>query len=149
MNINIRKGRETDISDLFSLVKELAVYEKAPHEVVTTEHEYIQLFREDLFEFLVAEKEGKISGVALYFFTFSTWKGKVLFLEDFVVFPELRGQGIGSRLFEAVMQEAKSRDCAMMKWEVLDWNEDAIRFYEKYDVVLEKNWWDGKIFFKH
>lgn len=146
-NMIIRKGRTDDIPAVFTLVEELAVYEKAKHEVVTTEELYQKLFREGLFDFFVAEEEGEVHGIALFYLTFSTWKGKMMYLEDFVVFPEQRGRGIGQLLFDAVIREAKALECTMMKWQVLDWNVDAHRFYEKYDAVIEKNWWNGKLFF--
>lgn len=146
-DIIVRKGRPGDIPAVFSLVEELAVYEKAEHEVVTTEELYQKLFREGLFDFFVAEEKGEVHGIALYYLTFSTWKGKMMYLEDFVVFPDQRGRGIGQLLFEAVIREAKVLECSMMKWQVLDWNVDAHRFYEKYDAVIEKNWWNGKLFF--
>ncbi|MBY5957695.1 GNAT family N-acetyltransferase [Membranicola marinus] len=148
MDYHIRKGHTGDIEGVFSLVKELAEFEKAPDEVITTEAEYLALYKEGLFDFLVAESNEKIVGIALYYFTFSTWKGKMLFLEDFVVRQELRGIGIGKALFDGVIEQARKTDCALMKWEVLDWNENAIRFYEKYDATIEKNWWDGKLFFR-
>lgn len=145
--IVIRKGTADDIPAVFSLVEELAIYEKAEHEVVTNIELYEKLFKESLFDFFVAEEKGEVHGIALYYFTFSTWKGKMMYLEDFVVFPEQRGRGIGRLLFEAVIEEAKASECAMMKWQVLDWNVDAHRFYEKYDATLEKDWWNGKLFF--
>lgn len=146
-NIIIRKGTSDDIPAVFSLVEELAVYEKAEHEVVTSIDLYQKLYKESLFDFFVAEERGKVQGIALYYLTFSTWKGKMMYLEDFVVFPEERGRGIGQLLFEAVIEEAKVLECTLMKWQVLDWNVDAHRFYEKYDAILEKDWWNGKLFF--
>lgn len=146
MSFEIRKGMQEDINGLYCLVQELALFEKAPDEVVTTEEEYKRLFYDKLFDFIVAEDEGKIVGIALYYFTFSTWKGKMLYLEDFVVRKACRGQGIGKALFDAVIEEAKRTDCALMKWEVLDWNANAIRFYERYDATFEKGWWNGKIY---
>lgn len=148
MKIKIRKGTPDDIPVVFSLVEELAAYEKAEHEVETTEDLYQKLFEEKLFDFFVAEEGGEVHGIALYYLTFSTWKGKMMYLEDFVVFPDQRGHGLGQALFDAVIGEAKSLGCSMMKWEVLDWNEDAIRFYVKNNAILEKNWWNGKLFFK-
>lgn len=143
----IRKGMPEDIPALFSLVQELAIFEKAEGEVVTTEELYVQLFEEKLFDFFVAEENSVIHGIALFYLTFSTWKGKMMYLEDFVVYPEQRGRGIGRLLFEAVIEEAKLLECTLMKWQLLDWNVDALRFYEKYDSIIEKNWWNGKLFF--
>lgn len=148
MDFKIRKGKPEDIAGVFSLVQELAEFEEAPDEVITTEEEYLELFTEGLFDFIVAESPDEIVGIALFYFTFSTWKGKMMYLEDFVVRQVHRRKGIGKALFEGVIDEAKKTDCALMKWQVLDWNEKATRFYEKYDATLEKNWWNGKIYFR-
>lgn len=148
MDFKIRKGKPEDIAGVFSLVQELAEFEEAPDEVITTEEEYLGLFAEGLFDFIVAESQDEIVGIALFYFTFSTWKGKMMYLEDFVVRQLHRRIGIGKALFEGVIDEAKKTDCALMKWQVLDWNEKATRFYEKYDATLEKNWWNGKIYFR-
>lgn len=143
----IRKGEANDLPGVFALVKELAEYEKAPEQVTATLDDYQRDFEEDIYDFIVAEKNGDIVGIALYYMTYSTWKGRMLFLEDFVVREELRGQGLGQLLFDATIAEAKHRECKLLKWEVLDWNEPAIQFYLKNNAVLEKNWWDGKIYF--
>jgi len=148
MSFEIRKGKQEDIKGVFQLVNELAEFEKAPDEVVTTEKEYRQLYKDGLFELLVAEAEDQIVGIALFYYTFSTWKGKMLYLEDFVVRKSHRNQGIGKALFDATIHEAKNADCALMKWQVLDWNEKAIQFYEKYDCIFDKGWWNGKLFFR-
>ena len=148
MEFEIRKGTTGDIPGVYSLVEELAVYEKAPDEVVTTPEEYVELLNDGLFELIVAEAEGEIVGMALYYYTFSTWKGKMLYLEDFVVRQNQRGKGIGQAVFQAVIEEAQRTNCAMMKWQVLDWNEPAIRFYDKYQAVFDKGWWNGKLFFR-
>lgn len=148
MDFEIRKGSVADMPGVYSLVKELAVFEKAPDEVVTTQEEYVQLYQEGLFELIIAQSAHEIVGIALYYYTFSTWKGKMLYLEDFVVRQAHRRAGIGQALFEAVIEEAKRTDCAMMKWQVLDWNESAIDFYEKYDATFDKGWWNGKLFFR-
>ena len=79
--------------------------------------------------------------------TFSTWKGRMMYLEDFVVNPEYRGQGIGQQLFDSFIAEAKAQDCNLVKWQVLDWNEPAVRFYERNKATIEKEWWNGKIVF--
>lgn len=148
MNYKIRKGKTEDINDLFSLVQELADFEKAPEEVITSVDEYVREYEDGLFDFYVASKDGEIAGIALYYMTFSTWKGKMLYLEDFVVRQNMRGRGIGKALFDAVIEEAKRLDCASMKWQVLDWNETAVRFYEQYDASIEKDWWNGKLYFR-
>ncbi len=148
MEFVIRKGRTEDMAGVFSLVEELAIYEKAPDEVVTTPQEYVQLYDSGLFELIVAESAGEIVGIALYYYTFSTWKGKMLYLEDFVVRQKYRRTGVGRALFDAVIQKGRETDCALMKWQVLNWNESAIRFYERYEAEFDKGWWNGKLFFK-
>ena len=88
----------------------------------------------------VAESNGVILGFALYYVRYSTWKGSRLYLEDFIVTEEARGTGIGSKLFDRVMQEAKEKGFNGMSWQVLDWNEPAINFYKKYNANLEAGW---------
>ena len=129
------------------LVRDLAVYEKAEHELTATVEDYYQDFEAGIFEVLVAEAEGKVVGMALYYMTYSTWKGRMLYLEDFVVKQEVRKSGIGQLLFDAYLKEAKAKGCRLAKWQVLDWNEPAVRFYEKNDALIEKEWWNGKIIF--
>ncbi len=148
MVFEIREGRVDDIPAVFSLVRELAVYERSPDAVVTTPEEYVELMKEELFKIFVAEVEGEVVGMALYYYTFSTWKGKMLYLEDFVVRQKFRRAGIGHALFEKVIEEARQNQCALMKWQVLDWNQPAISFYEKYNVEFDKGWWNGKLFFR-
>ncbi len=128
-----------------ALVQELAFYEKAPHEVVTTPQQYVQDFRDKCFDCLVADMGGQIVGLAFYFMAYSTWKGKMLYLEDLVVQEAYRGKGIGRRLFETVLEEGRRCRCRLVKWQVLGWNEPAIAFYRTFGAVLETEWWNGKI----
>jgi GNAT superfamily N-acetyltransferase len=86
-------------------------------------------------------------GMVLYYLTYSTWKGKMMYLEDFVVKEKNRGKGIGKALYEAFIEEAKHQQCQLAKWQVLDWNEPAIQFYTQNNAILEKNWWNCKVFF--
>src|SRR5690625_6957116 len=109
-NVMIRKGRSEDISVLFALVKELAVFEKAAEEVITTEELYHRLFDEKLFDFFVAEENNTVHGIALFYLTFSTWKGKMMYLEDFVVYTEQRGSGVGRLFFEEVLGEVRDME---------------------------------------
>jgi GNAT superfamily N-acetyltransferase len=129
------------------LVRELAVYEKAEHEFIATLEDYQNDFKEGIFEVLLAEIEGEVVGMCLYYMTYSTWKGKMLYLEDFVVKQTYRQAGVGQQLFDAFIQEARAKGCRLTKWQVLDWNEPAIKFYEKNNAVIEKEWWNGKIIF--
>ncbi|HZV71943.1 MAG TPA: GNAT family N-acetyltransferase [Saprospiraceae bacterium] len=148
MNIRIRKASEADIPSIHSLVRELAEYERGLHKVTTTPESYLLDFRNSVFDAFVAEKGGEVVGMALYFLVFSTWRGRMLYLEDFVVRETERGSGIGKLLFEAFMEEAKRQEVSLVKWQVLDWNEPAINFYKKYDVDFDKEWVDCKIYLK-
>ncbi len=148
MKIQIRKATERDIPGIHALVRELAEYEKGLDKVTTTPESYLKDFNEEVFEALVAERDGIIVGIALYFLVFSTWRGRMLYLEDFVVKESERGAGIGTMLFEAFMEEAKRQDVALVKWQVLNWNEPAINFYKKYQTVFDDEWIDGKIYLK-
>lgn len=147
MNVQIRKGIERDLEGVLALIKELAVYEKAPQEVTIS----LAQLREDgfgnrrLFEFIIAEFEGRVVGMAFYFFRYSTWKGKFLYLEDFVVSEAFRGKGIGAQLFDSVMQVSLSEACVGMTWQVLDWNEPALHFYKKYGAHLDGEWINGRL----
>lgn len=148
-NVLIRKGKEEDLPRVLELVKQLAEYEKAPLEVENT----VEEMRRDgfgsnpIFHFLVAESDGNISGIAIYYIKYSTWKGKCLFLEDIVVDEIQRGKGLGHRLFQEVIQIAKEAGYRRMEWQVLNWNEPAIRFYKKYNAVLGSEWINGKLTF--
>ena len=146
MKCNIRKAGPEDIPAIHDLVRELAVYEKAGHEFVATREEYRQDMADGIFQALVAEKDGLVVGMTLYYMAYSTWKGKMLFLEDFVVKPDARREGIGQQLFDALLLEAEALGCKLVKWQVLDWNKPAIAFYEKNQAVIDKEWWNGTLF---
>ncbi len=143
IDITIRAAHTSDLPEIYDLVVALAVYEKEPNSVQTTLEDYKRLFAQGLFEALVAAHDGKIIGMALYNMAFSTWKGKMLFLEDFIVQEPYRKTGIGQRLFDKLLEVAKAKGCTRLRWMVLDWNEPAIRFYEKNKAVLHKDWWIG------
>ena len=148
MKTSLRKATKSDLKSVLDLVKELALYEKAPEEVTVTLADYERDFDQHIFDIIVAEQENEIVGIAFYYMTYSTWKGKMLFLEDFVVKEELRGHGIGKLLFKAYLEEAQKLNVSLAKWQVLDWNEPAINFYKKYNSTIEDEWYNGKIF-KH
>jgi len=145
-NIEIRIGGQEDLADIYTLVKELAKYEKAENEVITSLDDYLDLFRKGLFRCLIAQFNGKIVGMMVFYDAFSTWKGKMLWLEDFIVLEDYRRLGIGKKMFDELTNLAKKENYTLIKWEVLDWNEPAIHFYKKIGAVLETNWWDGKYF---
>lgn len=138
--IIIRKAEKKDLAAIHALVTELAVYEKEPEAVTATLKDYETDFEAGIFEAQVAEVDGAIGGMALYYLAYSTWKGRMLFLEDFVVTERYRRQGIGELIFEAVIAEARKHGANRMKWQVLDWNEPAINFYKKYNARIEDGW---------
>lgn len=142
MNINIRVAEKQDCSRLLELIHELALYEKAPEEVTVTLDEFVDAgFGESpVWKAFVAEDDQQIIGFALYYTRYSTWKGCRLYLEDFVVTESYRGKGVGKILFETVMQEARDKNYNGMNWQVLDWNEPAINFYNKYQAHIESGW---------
>ncbi len=145
MNIIIRRAEKKDCTRLLQLINELAVYEKAPQEVTVT----LAHFEESGFGAnpvwwaFVAEIDGTVEGFALYYIRYSTWKGQCLYLEDFLVTEKLRGQGAGKLLFDRTIQEAKDKGYTRMVWQVLDWNEPAINFYNKYKATLDSGWING------
>jgi GNAT superfamily N-acetyltransferase len=142
MDINIRIAVKDDCVRLLELINELALYEKAPQEVTVTlaEFEDAGFGEHPVWKAFVAERDDKILGFALYYVRYSTWKGCRLYLEDFIVTEEERGKGIGKLLFETVMKEARDKGFNGMSWQVLDWNEPAINFYNKYNAGLESGW---------
>ena len=131
-----------DIPVIYDLVVQLAIYEKGPEAVITTMEDYYVAYDNGIISGHIARLEtGEVIGMTLFYEGFSTWKGKMLYLEDFFVLEKYRKLGIGKLLFEAYIDEAKSRNVSLLKWQVLDWNELAIRFYEKYDVQILTDWW--------
>jgi GNAT superfamily N-acetyltransferase len=142
MNLNIRIAKADDCPRILELIHELAVYEKAPEEVTVELNHFIDAgFGENpVWKAFVAEVDTEIVGFALFYTRYSTWKGCRLYLEDFIVTEEMRGKGIGKVLFEKVIEEAKSEKYTGMVWQVLDWNEPAINFYNKYAAHLESGW---------
>lgn len=143
----IRPATEADLPAIHDLVRQLAEYEREAHMFTTPLEIYEQSFAEGVFSAIVAEAEGRVVGMALYYLTFSTWKGRMLYLEDFVVTPEFQRQGIGQQLFDAFKARARELNCSLVRWQVLDWNTDATRFYERNGAVVEKQWWTCKIIF--
>lgn len=145
--IIIRKGTRNDLPQVLRLIKELAAYEKAPDEVTITLDDLEQdgFGERPLFGFLVAETEGTIAGMALYFFSYSTWKGKCMYLEDIVVSESFRRKGIGTKLFTALIEEARLFGAERLQWQVLDWNEPAQTFYRKINAHLDAAWINCKL----
>ncbi len=147
-NINIRKAVSGDEEAIITLIQALALYEKAPDEVINTpEQLHKHLFVEKVCDAFVAESGNEIVGFALYYMSYSTWKGKCLYLEDLFVLPHFRHSGLGSALFDAVVNIAKTKKVKRMDWQVLDWNRLAIDFYLKKDATLDDGWINGRLFF--
>ena len=144
--VTIRPATESDLPAIHALMYELAVYENASEAVEATVEEYRADFQAGIFESLVAEIDGKVVGMTLFFMTYSSWKGKMLYLDDFVVTEAHRRSGAGQLLFDAFLEEGRRRGCRLVKWQVLDWNEPALRFYAKNAAIIEKDWWNGKLF---
>jgi GNAT superfamily N-acetyltransferase len=140
--ISIRRAEKSDINDIISLVKELALFEKAPQEVTVTYEDYlINGFQDNpLFECNLAFYNEELVAFSLWYFRFSTWKGKRLYLEDLYVKEAYRGLGIGKTLLNTVIEEAKLSNCTGLMWQVLDWNTSAIEFYKKYNATLDGEW---------
>jgi GNAT superfamily N-acetyltransferase len=138
MKWKIRKGVETDLEHVLNMVKELAIFEGAPEEVSNT-LEMMQSQR-DLFDFHIAEINNHYVGFALYHYTYSTWKGKSLYLEDLFVRASHRGKGIGSALLNLVFNVAYNNNCQRLRWQVLDWNQSAIAFYKKRGATISSEW---------
>lgn len=142
MSYIIRKGTKQDMSAVWLLIKELAVFEKEPDAVEVT----IQDLERDgfsehaKFEVFVGELENEIVGIALFYYRYSTWKGPTIHLEDLIVKEERRGLGIGKALYNEVMRYAYARKVRRVEWDVLDWNKNAIDFYEKSGATMHKEW---------
>ena len=147
-DITIRYAAATDLSAILGLIMDLAIYEKAEDEVKVNLKQLTQDFEEGIFQAQVAvNQQNEVMGMTLYYITYSTWKGKMLYLEDFVISEKHRRKGIGRMLFDSVIAEAKKQNCKLMKWQVLDWNEPAIEFYKSYQAIIETEWFNGKIIF--
>lgn len=143
----IRQAQRGDELAIYQLIKDLATFEKAPNEVTNTAEELAKhLFDEKICEAIVYELENEIVGFALYYISYSTWKGVCLYLEDFYVKPETRGLGVGSKLFDEVVEIAKAKKVKRMDWQVLDWNESAIEFYKHKNAILDPEWVNGRFY---
>ena len=142
MSIIIRDAVRQDVPSMFELIKELALFEKAPEQVTNTiEQMYLDGFGENpIFKTIVSEIDGQIVGMALYYYRYSTWKGKRLYLEDLIVSEKMRGRGLGEKLLNAIIEKAQQTACTGLMWQVLDWNEPAINFYKKFGARFDEGW---------
>lgn len=142
VEMKIRTGSRSDLPKVLELIKELALFEKASDQVSNT----LERMENDgfgpnpIYGFFVAELTGNIVGLSLYYYRYSTWKGKRLYLEDIIVTEKERGRGLGKLLFERTMKFSLEQNCTGMMWQVLDWNEPAVNFYKKYEAKLDNEW---------
>jgi len=143
----IRQATIADIASVRNLVQELADYENEPDALTASLTHYQEQYKAGLYDVIVAEVAGEIIGMALYYLRFSTWKGKMMHLEDFYVQEAHRRDGTGKMIFDAFLAESKSQGCVMVIWQVLDWNQIAINFYDKYQAEYDKGWWNCKLYF--
>ncbi len=146
-DIEIRKGVESDIPDVLSLIKELAEFEGALESVEVTED---QLLADGFgpapgFEFLVAVHNNQVIGLSLFYYRYSTWKGKGLYLEDLVVTKFYRGKSVGKKLLWETAKFAQKEACTGMYWQVLDWNTSAIEFYKSLGTKFDSEWINCKL----
>ncbi len=146
-DVKIRDGKKKDLPRVLELIKELAVFEKSLDQVSNT----VERLEEDgfgvhpIYGFFVAEREEEIIGLSLYYYRYSTWKGKRLYLEDIIVTESERGRGVGKLLFERTMLFTIEMNCTGMMWQVLNWNKPAIDFYQKYHAKLDDEWVNGHL----
>ncbi len=140
--MKIRKGRPEDMTGVLALIQELAHFEKEPDAVVITAEDLVRdgFGETPLFHVFVAEVDTEIVGIALYYYRYSTWKGKTIHLEDLVVKEEMRGMGLGYALYSEIIQQAQRDNVRRIDWNVLDWNTPAIDFYEKTGAKVFKEW---------
>lgn len=146
--MKIRFAKPKDMNAVWNLIYELAVYEKAPEEVITTPETMLKdgFGENPLFQCIVAEDESEqIVGTAVFYFAYSTWKGKIIYLDDLVVTESRRRGGVGQLLIDKLLEIAKSENVRQVRWHVLDWNEPAIRFYNKIGADLDSEWIKCKI----
>lgn len=142
MSFKVRKATVKDVDRMMELIRELAVFEKQPDAVTVSIFEFMDAgFGENpVWGAFVGEINGYIVGLSLYYVRYSTWKGRRLYLEDLIVAEEMRGNGYGKQLLDHTIQYAKDMKYSGMMWQVLDWNEPAIHFYEKYQASFDGEW---------
>ena len=148
MEITIRKAEARDVPQMLALVKELATFEKEPDAVTVTEAEMLDAGSGDRptwFGWVACRSDDRVLGMALCYDRYSTWKGRCLYLEDIVVTAAVRGQRIGERLFRQCVKHAATHHYHWMRWQVLDWNTDAIRFYERFGASISTGWLNGEL----
>jgi len=144
MSFVIRNGDEKDVHGILRLIKELAVFERAPDAVINTEKALKKdgFGKNAIYNVFVAEEiaTGDIIGMALYYTAYSTWKGRIIYLDDLIVTDRFRRYGIGQKLINEVIKEAHEEKVSQVRWHVLDWNQPAIEFYKKMGVEFDREW---------
>lgn len=151
LKITVRAATATDMPAALSLIKDLAEFENAPEAVILTLDDLTKdgFGEKPLFKAFVAELNNEVVGMALTYIGYSTWKGKLVYLDDIVVREKHRSKGIGELLFNRVIEYATNEKARVLKWQVLRWNKDAIRFYERFsNVVFDDEWVDCKLHFR-
>lgn len=140
--MHIRTGTPDDMPAVLELIRELAIFEREPEAVVVTADDLVRdgFGEYPLFHTFIAEQDGAIIGMALYYYRYSTWKGKTIHLEDLIVREDQRGTGAGSALYAAVIQKGQQEGVRRIEWAVLDWNTPAISFYEKSGARVLPDW---------
>ncbi|MDO6761411.1 GNAT family N-acetyltransferase [Tamlana sp. 2_MG-2023] len=142
MNYTIRNAKKADMPHVLNLINELAIFEEEPDavEVSISDLEKDGFGENPAFHCFVAEVEEKIEGIALIYNRYSTWKGKIIHLEDLIVSKAMRGSGLGTALLDQVIKHGHQLGVKRINWEVIDWNEPAIAFYEKKGAKVLRDW---------
>ena len=137
-----REGTKKDLKGVFELVKELAKYEKAESKLINNLDQMTEdgFEQEPIYKILIAEKNKNIIAILIYYFRYSTWKGKIFYVEDFIVKTGFRRKGIGGNLLKYAKQIAKEQNCKGICLQVLDWNIKAKDFYKKNNFVFDNEW---------
>ena len=140
--MQIRKATANDMPSVLELIQELATFEKEPDAVVVTVDDLVRdgFSENPLFQCFIAEVDGEIIGMALYYYRYSTWKGKTIHLEDLIVKESKRGTGAGFALYKEIIKQGKAENVRRIEWNVLDWNTPAIDFYEKSGAKVLGDW---------
>jgi GNAT superfamily N-acetyltransferase len=138
----IRKGQKQDMPAVLDLIKELAIFEKEPEAVVVTVEDLEKdgFLENPLFNTFIATVDNEIIGMALYYYRYSTWKGKTIHLEDLIVKEKMRGTGAGYALYSEIIKQGKKDNVRRIEWNVLDWNTPAINFYNKSGAKILDDW---------
>ena len=140
--MNIRKGNPEDMESVLGLIQELAIFEKEPKAVLITVEDLVRdgFGEKTLFHVFIAEIDKEIVGIALYYYRYSTWKGKTIHLEDLIVKEKMRGSGLGFALYSEIIKQGKKDNVRRIEWNDLDWNTPAVKFYENSGAKVLDEW---------